>query len=255
MIDIKKSNLFGNIPHGFLGRTGGVSSGIFDSLNIGLGSSDDKSCVRENRRRAAEAIISGAALTTVHQIHSAIATHASGPWPDDARPQCDAIVTDKPGVVIGVLTADCAPILFADSTAGVVAAAHAGWGGALKGVIAATVALMAHHGAQADRIVAAIGPCIAPKSYEVGEDMRATFLADDPAHDAFFASGQRPEKYQFDLEGFVTLRLAQAGVKRVQALGEDTYSQPDRYFSYRRTTHAGEPDYGRQVSLIALPEV
>lgn len=254
MIDITRSPLLADMPHGFLGRTGGVSSGIFNSLNIGLGSSDDKALVQENRRRAADAILPGGVLATVHQIHSALAVYAPATWPDDARPECDAIVTDRPGVIIGVLTADCAPILFADSQAGVVAAAHAGWGGALKGVIGATVALMEQHGADRGRIVAAIGPCIARKSYEVGADFRDRFLSEDPIHDQFFATGQQADKYQFDLEGFVARRLAQAGVTRVHALGEDTYSQPARYFSYRRTTHAGEPDYGRQISLISLSQ-
>jgi polyphenol oxidase len=252
-LDLIRSPLLEAVPHGFLGRSGGVSSGIYASLNIGLGSSDDKAAVLENRRRAADAIIPGATLTTVHQIHSAAAVYAEAAWENEARPECDALVTDRPGVVIGVLTADCAPVLLADVKAGVVAAAHAGWGGALRGVIKSTVDLMVHHGARPDQIVAAIGPCIARKSYEVGAEMRATFLADDETHDRFFHAGQRADKFQFDLEGFVALRLAQAGVTRIQAMGEDTYSQPQRYFSYRRTTHAGEPDYGRQVSAIALP--
>jgi hypothetical protein len=252
-LDITRSALLEPLPHGFLGRSGGISFGIYASLNIGLGSSDDRAAVLENRRRAAEAILPGSRLTTVHQVHSAAAVYADDQWADDHRPACDGIVTNKPGLTIGVLTADCAPVLLADITAGVIAAAHAGWGGALRGVIAATVALMADHGARVDRIVAAIGPCIARKSYEVGEDIRTMFLAEDEAHDRFFHTGQRAGKYQFDLEGFVALRLSQAGVTRVQALGEDTYSQPERYFSYRRTTHAGEPDYGRQVSAIALP--
>ncbi len=253
MMDIARSPLLENLPHGFFGRTGGVSTGLYQSLNIGLGSKDDHQAVQKNRQRAAEAIIPGAHLTTVHQIHSAAAVYAWGYWADDVRPECDALVTDRPGVVIGVLTADCGPVLLADRQAGVVAATHAGWGGALKGIIATTVALMQEYGAKPENIAAAIGPCIARKSYEVAEDLLDRFRADGESHERFFSAGQRPGKYQFDLEGFIAMRLAEAGVTQVHALGADTYSQPDRYFSYRRTTHAGEADYGRQVSAIALP--
>jgi polyphenol oxidase len=253
MIAIHQSNLFGHIPHGFLGRTGGTSVGIYSSLNIGLGSADDTSAVRENRLLAAHAVLPGASLVTVHQVHSAKCVFADAPWPDDARPHADAIVTNRPGLLLGVLTADCGPVLLADMQNGVVAAAHAGWGGALHGVLASTVACMIDHGAKIESIVAAVGPCIASRSYEVGEDLRGKFLSDDTAHDQFFASGRGPNKYQFDLEGFIALRLAQAGVRKVDLLGIDTYSQAERFFSYRRTTHAGEPDYGRQISLIGLP--
>jgi polyphenol oxidase len=241
------------IPHGFLGRTGGTSAGIYTSLNIGLGSADDASSVRKNRQLAADAILPDAALVTVHQVHSATCVFADAPWPDDNRPHADAIVTNRLGLLLGVLTADCGPVLLADAKNGVVGAAHAGWGGALSGVLANTVACMIEHGAQRDHIVAAVGPCIASRSYEVGEDLRAKFMADDPVHDQFFASGRAAGKYQFDLEGFIALRLAQAGIGKVDLLGVDTYSQSARFFSYRRTTHAGEPDYGRQISLIGLP--
>jgi polyphenol oxidase len=247
------SALFSHIPHGFLGRTGGTSAGIYASLNIGLGSADAASAVRENRHRATDTILPGASLVTVHQVHSAKCAFADAPWPDDAQPYADAIVTNRPGLLLGVLTADCGPVLLADIPNGVIAAAHAGWGGALHGVLASTVARMIEHGAKIESIVAAVGPCIASRSYEVGDDLRDKFIADNPAHDQFFASGRQPNKYQFDLEGFIALRLAQAGVRKVDLLGVDTYSQAERFFSYRRTTHAGEPDYGRQISLIGLP--
>jgi polyphenol oxidase len=248
-----KSTHFSHIPHGFLGREGGVSTGLYASLNVGIGSQDVPDAVTENRHRAAQTILPSAALVTVHQVHSATCVYASAPWPDDARPHADAIVTDRPNLLLGVLTADCGPVLLADTQNGVVAAAHAGWGGALGGIIASTVACMTAHGAKIENIVAAVGPCIASRSYEVGEDMRGKFLRDDEAHDRFFAAGRQTNKYQFDLEGFIALRLAQAGVSQVDLLGVDTYGQSADFFSYRRTTHAGESDYGRQISLIGLP--
>jgi polyphenol oxidase len=248
-----RSHLLGDLPHGFLGRTGGASMGLYASLNVGLGSDDDAVAVHDNRRRAVAQILPGAQLATVHQVHSPTCVFVDAPWPDEARPQADAMVTDAPGVLLGVLTADCGPVLLADPAAGVVAAAHAGWGGALGGVIAHTVAMMIAHGARAQTIVASVGPCIASRSYEVGEDLRARFLADDAAHERFFGSGKASGKYQFDLEGFIALRLSQSGITRIDLLGQDTYAQPAHFFSYRRTTHAGEADYGRQISLIGLP--
>jgi polyphenol oxidase len=246
------SPLLDGLPHGFLGSGGGVSSGLYASLNVGLGSGDDPARVQENRRRAGAAVLPGAALATVHQVHSADAVLVDAPFADDARPAADALVTTRPGLLIGVLTADCAPILFADSEAGVVGAAHAGWGGAFGGIIASTVSLMLLHGAQLSRICAAIGPCIAQRSYEVGEEFLARFLTEDASHERYFAAGRSAGKYQFDLEGFVALRLAQAGVARIDLLGEDTYAQETRFFSYRRTTHRKESDYGRQISLIGF---
>jgi len=239
------------VPHGFLGRTGGVSAGMFASLNVGLGSSDSRESVLENRRRAVEAVAPGARLVTLHQIHSARVVVA-GDWDDDARPEADAVVSDRPDVALGVLTADCAPVLLADGDAGVVGAAHAGWKGALSGVLEATVAAMLGLGATRERIVAAVGPCIAKKSYEVGVDFRARFEAVDPAYGHYFSDG-RAGHCQFDLEGFCLSRLAAAGVRRAEGLGRDTYAEKDAFFSFRRTTHAGEADYGRQLSLIALP--
>ena len=240
-----------SVRHGFLGRRGGVSEGLCWGLNIGWGAQDDRDSVRENRRRAVEAVAPGAALVTLYQVHSPDALHVTAPFPDDGRPEADAMVADRPGLVLGILTADCAPVLLADREAGVIAAAHAGWKGALGGVVEATVAEMERRGARRGRIAAAVGPCIARRSYEVDESLLRRFVETDPAHERFFSLG-REGRYQLDLEGFVVSRLAEAGLARIEALGEDTYSQPERFFSYRRATHRGEPDYGRQISLIAL---
>lgn len=251
-VEIIRSRLFEGVPHGFLGRRGGVSEGVCAGLNVGLGSKDDPGAVRANRRLAVEAVAPGARLVTLHQVHSATAIPVTAPFPDDARPKADALVTDRPGLALGILTADCTPVLFADRDAGVIGAAHSGWKGALVGVVESTLAAMETLGAARAAIVAAIGPTIARKSYEVDEDFLRRFLADDPEHERFFAAG-RPGHHQFDLEGFVVARLAAAGVTRIEALGLDTYSDPARFYSFRRATHRGEPDYGRQISLIALP--
>lgn len=237
--------------HGFLGRRGGVSTGLVAGLNAGLGSADDPAAVAENRRMAVAAVAPDATLVGLYQIHSAVCVTVTEPWPDAARPQADALVTDRPGLALAILTADCAPILLADTTAGVIGAAHAGWKGAVGGVIEATVAAMETLGAARARIAAAIGPCIARASYEVDDGFLARFAAEDPANERFFADG-RPGHYQFDLEAYVAARLAASGVRQVAALGLDTYADPDRFYSFRRATHRGEPDYGRQISLIAL---
>lgn len=251
-VEVIRSALIG-VPHGFLGRRGGVSTGAYASLNVGFGSDDDREAIRENRRRAIDAVASGAALATVHQVHSATALYAAAPWQDDARPHADALVTDRPGLALGILTADCTPILFADLAAGVIGAAHAGWKGAFGGVSDATLIEMEKLGASRDRIVAAIGPTIARKSYEVDEAFLRRFAEADPENERFFTPG-REGHHQFDLEGYNVARLAAAGIRRVEALGLDTYSDEDRFFSYRRATHKGEPSYGRQLSLIALPQ-
>jgi YfiH family protein len=250
-VEVIRAAALEEIPHGFLGRRGGGSDGIFAGLNVGLGSGNDREAIRENRRRAVEAVAPGAALVTLHQVHSGTAIPVDAPYPDGERPQADAMVTDRPGLLLGILTADCTPVLFADPAAGVIGAAHAGWKGAIGGVVQSTVAEMERLGAQRSRIVAAVGPTIARKSYEVDEAFFRRFLGEDAEHERFFSAG-RPGHYQFDLEGFVVSRLASAGVKRIEALGLDTYSDPHRFFSYRRATHRGEADYGRQVSLIAL---
>ncbi len=250
-IETLRSHLIAT-PHAFLGRRGGVSTGICAGLNVGFGSGDDRAAIEENRRLAVAAVAPGAALVTLHQVHSPDALVAVAPWPDDARPHADALVTDRPGLALGILTADCAPVLLADEAAGVIGAAHAGWKGALGGVVESTVATMETLGADRSRIAAAIGPAIARKSYEVDSAFRAKFVEEDPDHDRFFVAG-REDRLHFDLEAFVAARLAAAGIRRVEALGEDSYSQPDRFFSYRRATHRDEPSYGRQISLIALP--
>ncbi|HEY0412568.1 MAG TPA: peptidoglycan editing factor PgeF [Allosphingosinicella sp.] len=251
-VEVLRAAALAGTRHGFLGRQGGVSQGICAGLNVGLGSTDDRGAVRENRRRAVEAVAPGATLVTLHQVHSGDALRVSAPWPDEARPQADGMATDRPGLALGILTADCAPILFADAEAGVIGAAHAGWKGALGGVVDATVAHMERLGAERSRIAAAIGPCIARRSYEVDEAFLRRFAAADPENERFFADGARAGRRLFDLEGYVLSRLAAAGLTRTEALGEDTYAQPDRFFSYRRATHRGEADYGRQVSIIAL---
>jgi YfiH family protein len=250
-VEVIRVDALSGTRHGFLGRRGGVSRGICAGLNCGLGSDDDHGDVVENRRRAAASVAAGAALVSVHQIHSAEAVIATAPWPDNARPHADAIVTDRPGLVLGVVTADCAPVLLADREAGVIAAAHAGWKGAVGGVLAAAVSAMERLGAERKRIAAAVGPTIARASYEVDDRFRDHFFIAEPANERFFADG-RPGHWQFDLEGFVVAQLADAGVGRIQALGLDTYADPDRFYSFRRATHRREPDYGRQLSLIAL---
>jgi YfiH family protein len=251
-VEIIRAATLEGVPHGFLGRKGGVSKGICAGLNVGLGSGDERAAIEENRRRAIAAVAPGAELVTLHQIHSPIAIYAAAPWPDDARPRADALVTDRPGLALGILTADCTPVLLADRAAGVIAAVHAGWKGAVGGVVEATLGLMERHGADRGRIAAAIGPVIARKSYEVDEAFLRRFVETDPDNERFFVPG-RQGHHQFDLEAYVLSRLAAAGVTRAEALGLDTYSNPDRFFSYRRATHKGEPIYGRQLSLIAQP--
>jgi polyphenol oxidase len=240
------------LPHGFLGRLGGVSVGIHAGLNVGLGSHDDQAAVAENRRRAGGAVLPGAALVTLYQIHSADVVTVTAPFAEDARPHADALVTDRPGLLLGILTADCVPVLLADAQAGVIGAAHAGWKGALGGVTDATLAAMEALGADRSRIAAATGPCIGRKSYEVSDAFVATFERDDPANERFFTGGRAGHHY-FDIEAYVVHRLALACVSKIDALGIDTLSNPDAYYSYRRATLAGEVDYGRQISLIGLP--
>jgi polyphenol oxidase len=251
-VDVVTAATLAGLPHGFLGRRGGVSTGIHGGLNVGLGSDDDRVAVVENRRRAAAAVLPGATLVAVHQVHSPDVVTVETPWPDGARPKADALVTDRPGLLLGILTADCGPVLFADAEAGVVGAAHAGWKGAIGGVADNTIAAMERLGADRSRITAAIGPCIARASYEVDEGFLRRFEDSDPVNERFFTPG-RAGHYQFDLEGYIAARLAAAGIGRVEMLGLDTYADTDRFFSYRRATHKNEPDYGRQISLIGLP--
>jgi YfiH family protein len=248
LVEALQSESLAGVPHGFMTRRGGVSSGAVAGLNCGFGAGDDPAAVAENRRRAAGAVLPGATLVGVHQVHSPIALTVAEPWGDDARPQADALVTDRPGVLLGVVTADCAPVLLADREAGVVGAAHAGWRGAHGGVIEQTVAAMVALGARPDRIAAAVGPCIAQGSYEVGADFPAQFDAGDAR---FFAPGDQG-RWQFDLPGYVAHRLTQAGIGRVEGLARDTYGEDGAFYSFRRATHREEPTYGRQLSLIGL---
>jgi polyphenol oxidase len=236
--------------HGFLGRRGGVSQGLHAGLNVSY-SEDDPAHTAENRRRAGDAVLPGARLLTCYQIHSPDVVTVTAPWSDAERPRADALVTDRPGLLLGVLTADCAPVLLLDPQAGVIGAAHAGWKGAIGGVTDRTVEAMEALGADRTRIAAVIGPCIAQKSYEVDAGFEARFAAEDADNARFFKAGRAGHSW-FDLEGYVAARLARFGVGTIGMLGEDTYSQADRFYSFRRSTHAGEMGYGRQISLIGL---
>ena len=240
------------IRHGFFTRLRGVSTGLYDSLNTGVGSSDDPAAVQENRRRIA-AHLGGTAddLAACYQIHSAVARVAEAGWHGD-RPEGDAVVTATPGPICAVLTADCAPVLLADVEAGIVGAAHAGWKGALGGIVHSTVAAMQALGADPRRIVAVVGPCIAQASYEVGADYQERFKHHDPGSGQFFAEGAAADKRLFDLPGFVLWRLQQAGVGEAAWTGDDTRADEARFFSNRRAYLAGEPDFGRMMSAITL---
>ena len=253
-VEVIRAGLLGSVPHGFLGRRGGVSSGVVTGLDMGLRGMDPDdpalAPVRENRRRGVEAILPGARLVGVYQVHGADCVEA-GDWAEADRPHADALVTDRPGVLLGILTADCAPVLLADTAAGVVGAAHAGWKGAVAGVTDSTIAAMERLGASRGNIVAAIGPCIAQASYEVEEAFRLRLLEQAADNARFFVSGA-PGHYQFDLEGYVAHRLERVGIGGVERLGRDTYADEAAFFSFRRATHRGEPDYGRQMSLIGL---
>ena len=240
------------VRHGFFTREGGVSAGVYASLNGGVGSSDEPQAVAENRARMAAALgISADRRLVPYPVHSPDVVTVFEPWAADARPRCDGIVTATPGLALGVTGADCGMILFADAEARVVGAAHAGWKGARDGVIEATVAAMAALGASASRIVAALGPCIAQSSYEVGPEFVAAFAADSEAP-RFFLPSRNAGRSMFDLHGYIGLRAARAGVGLFVDLGLDTYADEARFFSYRRKTHRAEADYGRLVSAIAL---
>lgn len=240
------------VRHGFFTRAGGVSTGIFEGLNTGLGSSDDPAAVAENRRRLA-AVMGGGPddLAACYQIHSTLTRIATGPWAGD-RPEGDAVVSATPGVITAVLTADCAPVLLADPEAGVVGAAHAGWKGALNGVVHSAVTAMEALGARPARIVAVVGPCIAQSSYEVGADFQERFAHHDPGAERFFIPGASADKRLFDLPGFVLWRLEQAGVGEAAWTGHDTCADETAFFSNRRAHLRGEPDFGRLMSAISL---
>lgn len=238
-------------PHGFFTREGGVSEGPFASLNASLSGADDRARVLENRARAARALgAAPARLVGLTQVHGTAVATVTEAWAPGAGPRADAMVSDRPGIALGIVTADCAPVLFADAQAGVVGAAHAGWRGALAGVLEATIAAMERLGANRARIAAAIGPCIAQPSYEVGADLRDAVLARDAADAAFLADGTRPQHWQFDLAGYCRARLAAAGLVAPVVTGDDTLADEARFFSHRRRTLAGGGPIGHQISVI-----
>ena len=258
---IRRADTLASLPgivHGFFGRTGGVSTGIYDSLNCGPGSGDARAAVIANRRRVSNAL--GAELVTLGQVHGAAVVTVEKPWPigerpaDDPKliPRGDAMVTAVPGIALGILTADCAPVLFAEPEARVIGAAHAGWQGALSGVLEAAVAAMEVLGAVRPRILAAIGPCISQANYEVGPEFEARFRDADEANAQFFISAERPGYFRFDLEAYAAARLAATTISSVTRLSACTYAGESAFFSYRRATHQGEPDYGRHINAIAL---
>lgn len=248
--DVLTHPALAGVAHGFLGRRGGVSTGLHAGLNVSY-SEDDPAHSAENRRRAGEAVLPGARLITCYQIHSPDVVTVTAPWEDADRPKADGLVTRETGLLLGVLTADCAPVLFHDPRAGVIGAAHAGWKGAIGGVTDRTVEAMEALGANRADIAAVVGPCIAQKSYEVDTGFETRFTSEDAANARFFKAGRAGHSW-FDLEGYVAARLAAFGVGTVGMLGEDTYSQGSRFYSFRRSTHAGEAGYGRQISLIGL---
>ncbi|WP_417317414.1 peptidoglycan editing factor PgeF [Emcibacter sp.] len=242
------------IRHGFFTRNGGSSSGIYESLNCGIGSRDYQEDVLANRQACLEAIgAADATLCGVYQVHSTEVLRLERPWellPN--KKKADAIVTKQKNVAISILTADCAPVLLADQSAGVIAAAHAGWQGAFNGVLENTLREMEFQGAKADNISAAIGPCITQKTYEVGPEFRDRFIEQSPDNDNLFAAAEKQGHFMFDLQGYIRDRLVKAGIGKVDSLDHDTYAEEDKFFSYRRSTHRKETDYGRQISMIML---
>ena len=250
-LDITRARVIDAVAHGFLGRKGGLSIGAVAGLNCGMGSGDDPEIVEANRRLAADAILPGAPIASAYQIHSPTAVIVTEAMPYAERPHADALVTDRPGLLLGIVTADCAPILMADQDIGVIAAVHAGWRGAMAGVTDQAIAAMLSLGARIENIAAAIGPCLAKASFEVGHDFARHLVGEDEANDRFFSDG--PDgKPHFDLEAYLIARLAASGVRQIEAAGLDTYTLEDRYYSYRRATHRSDPTYGRQLSLIGL---
>jgi YfiH family protein len=250
MLVLQAPNL-ASIAHGFFGRQGGVSGGLYASLNCGPGSRDLRDHVEENRHRV-RAVLGAPALVTLYQIHSADAVTVDAAWQMGDAPRADAMATNRPGIALGILTADCAPVLLADPQAGVIGAAHAGWKGAVDGVVAAAVAAMVSLGASRDHIRAAIGPCISQANYEVGPEFRARFVDGDAESSIFFVPSVQQHHWQFDLESFVARQLTRAGIADIARLGACTYGREADFFSYRRATHRGEADYGRDISAILL---
>ncbi len=237
------------INHGFFTKNGGVSEDIYASLNCGYGSGDDFAKVSENRRRVAEKM-AGGKLCTVHQIHSAAAIIVETPWEHKDAPQADALVTSKPNIILGILTADCLPILFADSKNHVIAAAHAGWKGAFSGIIETTLTKMYNLGAENSEIMATIGPSISKDSYEVGAEFFDNFIKQSPINSQFFIP--QNDRYLFDLAAYAEHRLSQAGISQINIIAKDTYSNDNEFFSYRRSCKHSDPAYGRQISTIML---
>ncbi len=253
MIELANLKELPGLRHGFLTRRGGVSDGLYASLNCGLGSKDDQAAVVENRARALrKAGLAPGSLATAYQIHSAKVAVVDDGWDESERPQVDGLVTRTHGKSLGILTADCVPVLFADPEAGVIGAAHAGWKGAIGGVLHETVAAMERLGATRTRIQAGIGPAIAQKSYEVGPEFPQPFIDRDRANARFFTTSSRCRHFMFDLVGFVERELTVLGLACVTVAGNDTCAETDDFFSYRRTTLGKEPDYGRQISVIGL---
>jgi len=241
------------IRHAFFSRAGGVSQGVYATLNGGVGSNDAPDKVAENRARMAATLgVTADRLLTPFQIHSPDVVAVEAPWPPDQRPRADGLVTRTPLLAIGVSTADCGPLLFADAEAGVIGAAHAGWRGALAGVIEASVAAMETLGANRDRIAAALGPTISQPNYEVGADLVARFTAADAENECFFIASPNAGHAMFDLPGYIADRIRRAGITQFEDLSLCTYAEPDRFYSYRRTIHRNEPDYGRHINAIAL---
>jgi YfiH family protein len=242
-----------SVTHGFFTRKGGVSSGLYASLNCGLGSSDVKANVVQNRERVANELGTiPEKLCSLYQVHGSKVVTVTEPWARDALPQADAMVTATPGIALGILAADCVPVLFADAKGTVVGAAHAGWKGAFAGVLQETVKAMEALGASADSIHAAIGPAIAQPSYEVSTVFHQAFIDKDPDYERYFISAKQDGHYRFDLKGVVRDILLKAGLSHINLLENDTYLEEDNFFSFRRTTHRGEPDYGRHISAIML---
>lgn len=255
MLQAKSLATIPGIRHAFFTRAGGVSQGVYASLNGGVGSSDAPEKVAENRARMATALgVSADRLLTPYQIHSPDVVVADEPWTHEKRPRADAVVTRMPRLAIGVSTADCGPLLLADSAAGVIGAAHAGWRGALTGVIEATVTAMESLGASRGNIAAALGPTIRQRNYEVGPEFVERFLAADRSNAEYFKPADRAGHAMFDLTGYIAARVQRAGIEQFEDLGLCTYAEPDRFFSYRRTTRSGEPDYGRHINAIALAD-
>lgn len=253
MLKAKPLDVLSHIRHGFFTREGGVSRGIYASLNCGYGSNDEREHVSENRARVAGKLsVEREKLLTVHQIHSPTVIEVTEPWTPETAPQADAMVTATPGMALGVLAADCAPVLFADKKTHVIGAAHAGWKGAFGGVLEATVDAMVRLGAERSDIAAAIGPCISKDFYEVGPEFRDRFMEADTASEKWFAASENAGHFMFDLPGYAEERLEAADIGTVSVLGHCTYQDQKRFFSYRRTIHRGETDYGRQISAIML---